>query len=131
MEKTQDMMQEFSFLKRLKTNEFFIKRELLKAKAIPGSLKNAKNIICAKKHKNLEYIWPSKKFYSISQYKEYDFIPDIALMFGEDECEENIQLIDYAFKLGLPVYIAENGFLRGIHFFTQKTKGLAQSLWGE
>ncbi len=106
----------------LKTNLFFIKRDILKSKASKEILEQATNIVCAKKHRNLEYIWPDKCFYSINDYNEFDFIPDIALMFGEDECEENVMLVDYAFKLGLPVFIAENGFLRGVHFFTRKTK---------
>lgn len=106
----------------LNANLFFMKRELLKRKFSPDVVRNAKHVVCAKMHKNLQYIWPDKQFHNVMDRADFDFIPDLALMFGEDECPENEALASYAFKLGLPVLVAENGFLRGVHFFTWKTK---------
>lgn len=106
----------------LNANLFFMKRELLKRKVSPDMVRNAKHVVCAKMHKNLQYIWPDKQFHNVMDRADFDFIPDLALMFGEDECEENETLASYAFKLGLPVLVAENGFLRGVHFLTKKTR---------
>ena len=107
-------------LKEIEESLFYTKKALLLEKFKHEKIQNAKIIVCSYKNNNLEYIFPDKKFVLLRDKENFEEIPDAALIWGEQPLQKNIEMVNYAFNLNIPLYIAENGFLRSAYCWADK-----------
>lgn len=75
----------------------------------------AKSLICAFKNKNLKNLVCNANLHSINEVEQLKTLPDAALIWGEHNLYENKKVVDYAYNLKLPLYIAENSFIRSAY----------------
>lgn len=99
----------------LKEELFYIKKDLLTQNTKMEQLFEAKNIICTNNYNGIQYVFKDKNFYNIVNKNTLPVIPDAAIIFGEQPRERNIELVDYAYNLKLPLFVAENSFIRSAY----------------
>lgn len=92
---------------------FLLKKErLLKNTTTP--IDKVKNILSPTVN-NLELAFPNKNLININNKDLCEAKPDAAIIWGEHHLYENREIVKYAHELELPLYIAENGFIRSAY----------------
>ncbi len=105
---------------KLREDLFYVKKDLLVQNTDKAVFEDAVNIICSRLYNNMEYIFSTKNLFDIKEKDNLKIIPDAALLWGERATETNMELIDYAFELKLPVFVAENSFVRSAYSWNDR-----------
>lgn len=99
----------------LEESSFLVKKDVLKTYSKNFKFSEAKNIICSRIHNNMDIIYKDKTLFDIKDKNNLSVVPDTALMWGEQTLPHNIDLVNYAYDLKIPLFIIENSFIRSAY----------------